>query len=250
MKPQLRLFRPKPSLNLSSAIRGFTITTNSSISAAAAAAAALTEEEVTQINAVVPRLCSSNRLKDAVNLISAALFTANPPLNSLPLSDLVNRLAQEPDLTHPMHFLNALKYSTETLNPILIQIVEMFVSSFFRNGDPKKALKIFQWLSRPDFPGGVAKDSEIYAVFVDGFCKNGMILDSVRVLRVMASENVVVGSEVRVCVYRGLLREARVREALELNAALDRCNLGNGSGDSCSKEVVELLDRMIANWIE
>ncbi|KAI3463544.1 hypothetical protein Pfo_020207 [Paulownia fortunei] len=250
MAEKLRIFHRKPFLNFSSrslAIREVetctTTTTNSS--------AALTEEEVKQINAVIPRLCSSNHLKEAIHLISAALSTANPPLSSLPLSSLINRLALEPDLTHLMHLLNALKYNPSTGKPlVLVPIAKMFVSSFFQKGQPKRAVKIFQWVSRPDFPGGVAEDLEFYAVLIDGFCKNGMILDSLRVLRVMASENLVVGSEVGMWVYRGLLREARVREALELNAALDSGTLGSDGGTFGSKEVVDLLDRMTANWVE
>ncbi|PIN11774.1 hypothetical protein CDL12_15621 [Handroanthus impetiginosus] len=223
----------------------------STTATAANSSAALTEDEVEQINAVIPRLCSSNHLKDAINLISAALSTANPPLKSLPLSSLINRLALEPDLTYPMHFLNALKYNPSSGNPIvLIPIAKMFASIFFKMDRPHKALKIFQWVSRPDFPGGVAMDLEFYAVLIDGFCKNGMILDALRVLRVMSSENLVVGSGVRNWVYRGLLRDARVGEALELKAALDSCTLGSDDGAFCRSEVVDLLDRMISNWVE
>lgn len=126
----------------------------------------------------------------------------------------------------------------------------MFLSSFFEKGQPKRAVKIFQWVARPDFPVGAAVDLDIYAGLVDGFCWNGMILESLRVLRVMARENLVIGDEIRVCVYRGLLREARVREALELNAALCRCTPGNDGGTFASEEMMNLLDRMIANWVE
>ncbi|KAL0397211.1 UNVERIFIED_CONTAM: hypothetical protein Scaly_0169500 [Sesamum calycinum] len=189
---KLRMFQRKLSLNLSSpsvAIRNFQISTT----AATESSAGLTEEEVKQINAVVPRLCSSNHLKEAIQLIAAAVSTANPPLNALPLSILINRLALEPDLTHHMHLLNALKFNPNTGNPfVLIPIAKML----------------------------------------------------------MASENLVVGNDVRMCVYRGLLREARVREALELNAALDDCALGSDGGAFGSKEVVDLLDRMIASWVE
>ncbi|KAL0425210.1 UNVERIFIED_CONTAM: hypothetical protein Sradi_1055800 [Sesamum radiatum] len=246
---KLRMFQRKLSLNLSSpsvSIRNFQISTT----AATESSAGLTEEEVKQINGVVPRLCSSNHLKEAIQLIAAAVSTANPPLNALPLSILINRLALEPDLTHHMHLLNALKFNPNTGNPfVLIPIAKMFVSSFFEKGHPKKAVKMFQWVSRPDFPGGVANDSGFYAVLIDGFCKSGMILDALRVFRLMASENLVVGNDVRMCVYRGLLREARVNEALELNAALDYCARGDG-GAFGSKEVVDLLDRMIASWVE
>ncbi|KAL0429664.1 UNVERIFIED_CONTAM: hypothetical protein Sradi_0592400 [Sesamum radiatum] len=246
---KLRMFHRKLFLNLFSpsvAIGNFQISTT----AATESSAGLTEE-VKQINAVVPRLCSSNHLKEAIQLISTALSTANPPLNALPLSILINRLALEPDLTYHMHLLNALKFNPNTGNPfVLIPIAKMFVSSFFEKGHPEKAVKMFQWVSRPDFPGGVANDSDFYAVLIDGFCKSGMILDALRVLRLMVSENLVVGNDVGMWVYRGLLREARVREALELNATFDCCAVGSDGGAFGSKEVVDLLDRMIASWVD
>lgn len=246
---KLRFFHRNPSLKILSPLsaprQSKTYTTTSTTGAA------LTEEEVNQINALIPRLCDSDHLKEAVKLISAALSTANPPLASLPVSSLINRLASEPDLTHPMHLLNSLKHNPNASNPaILIPIVKMLLSSCFGNGQPKKAVKIFQWVARPDFPFCAAADLDVYAGLVDGFCMNGMILESLRVLRVMASENLVIGDEIRLYVYKGLLMEARVREALELNAALGRCTLGSDGGTSGSEEVMDLLDKMIANWVE
>ncbi|KAL8496611.1 hypothetical protein ACS0TY_020343 [Phlomoides rotata] len=47
-------------------------------------------------------------------------------------------------------------------------------------------------------------------------------------------------------IYRGLLRESRVREALELNAALGRGTPGSDGGTFGSNAVVDLLDKMIA----
>lgn len=126
----------------------------------------------------------------------------------------------------------------------------MVVSSLFENGQPKRAVKVFQWVARPDFPGGAAADLDLYAVLVDGFCRNGMMLESLRVLRVMAGEDLVIGDEIRVRVYRGLLREARVREALELNAELGSCSPGSDGGTPVSEKLVHLLDQMIANWVE
>ncbi|KAL6494425.1 hypothetical protein OROGR_031225 [Orobanche gracilis] len=212
--------------------------------------ASLTEEELKQINDVVPSLCSSNHLKEAVQLISAALSTENPPLSLLPLSVLIKTLVPEHHLTHTMHLLNSLKYNSRENTLILLFIAKMFISHFFQNGHPKAALKIFQWVSRPDFPGGLTDDLEFYAILIDGFCRNWMILDALRVLRVMASGDLMIGSEIRMWVYRGLLREARVKEALDLNAALGCGTLRSDGGILDSKEVVGLLERMIAEWVD
>ena len=72
-----------------------------------------------------------------------------------------------------------------------------------------------------------------------------MVFESLKVLRAMAAaEN---GGATAACsglgkvVCRGLLREARVREAVELSDALE--------GDE-AKKVLELLDRIIEDWTE
>lgn len=126
----------------------------------------------------------------------------------------------------------------------------MFISYSFETKQHKKALKIFHWVSRPDFPGGLVRDSEFYSVLVHGFCNNDILLEGLRVLRVMVSENLVVGDDVRMFIYRGLLREARIRDAMELNETLC-CVYASGAGDSETvKKVVDLLDCLIDNWFQ
>ncbi|CAI9782637.1 unnamed protein product [Fraxinus pennsylvanica] len=82
-----------------------------------------------------------------------------------------------------------------------------------------------------DFPGGLVMDFEFYSVMVDGFCNKDILLEGLRVLRVMVSENLVVevGDNIRVFIYRGLLREARIRDAMELNETLC-CVYASGGG--------------------
>lgn len=200
----------------------------------------LTPEEITQINLLIPRLCSKNHLKEATGLITAALLT-NPPLHSLPLSIFIQRLAEEPDLTQSMYFLNKMKH-TPKIHTFLNLVTRTLVDSYFQKGQPKWALKIFHWVSRNDFPGGVI-DVGFYALLIKGFCKYNMVLEALMVLRVIVSENLVVGDDVRVCVYRGLLREARIREAQELNKAWKMESEGN-------KNLMEILDHIISSWVE
>ncbi|XP_059285221.1 uncharacterized protein LOC132038586 [Lycium ferocissimum] len=202
----------------------------------------LTQEEITQINLLIPRLCSSNHLKEAANLISTAFLT-NPSLESLSISIFIHRLSLEHDLTQSMYFLNSLKYTPKTQS-FLLPICKMLVSLYFREREAKKALKIFHWVSRPDFPCVV--DYGFCAVLVNGFCKNDMVVEGLKVLRVMVFGNLKVGGEVRMLVYRSLLREARIKEAQELNEAL-KCVV---NGDKGNEEVVALLDSIISNWIE
>nr|XP_009772607.1 PREDICTED: uncharacterized protein LOC104222965 isoform X1 [Nicotiana sylvestris]XP_016509262.1 PREDICTED: uncharacterized protein LOC107826749 [Nicotiana tabacum] len=202
----------------------------------------LNQEELTQINLLIPRLCSSHHLKEAANLITTAFLT-NPSLESLSLSIFIHRLSLEPDLTQPMYFLNRLKYTPKTQS-FLIPICKKLVSLYFRDRQAKKALKIFHWVSRPDFPCVV--DYGLCALFVNGFCKNGMVVEGLKVLRMMVVGNLKVGDEVRMCVYRSLLREARIKEAQELNEALKCAE----NGDKGNEEVVALLDSVISDWIE
>lgn len=142
-----------------------------------------------------------------------------------------------------MYFLNRLKYTPKTQS-FLIPICKKLVSLYFRDRQAKKALKIFHWVSRPDFPCVV--DYGLCALFVNGFCKNGMVVEGLKVLRMMVVGNLKIGDEVRMCVYRSLLREARIREAQELNKALKCAE----NGDKGNEEVVALLDGIISDWIE
>ncbi|XP_049385489.1 uncharacterized protein LOC125849447 [Solanum stenotomum] len=206
------------------------------------AATSLTQEELTQINLLIPRLCSSNHLKEVSNLITTAFLT-NPSLESISVSIFIHRLSLEPDLTQPMYFLNRLKYTPKTQS-FLLPICKMLVSLYFRNREATKGLKIFHWVSRPDFPCPV--DYGLCAILVNGFCKNDMVVEGLKVLRMMVVGDLKVGGEVRMWVYRSLLREARIKEAQELNEALKCVE----NGEKGNEEVVALLDNIISNWIE
>ncbi|CAN4078508.1 unnamed protein product [Withania somnifera] len=215
---------------------------SSSSSSPTTADISLTQEELTQINLLIPRLCSSNHLKEAANLITTAFLT-NPSLESLSLSIFIHRLSQEPDLTQSMYFLNRLKYTPKTQS-FLLPICKMLVSLYFRNREAKKVLKIFHWVSRSDFPCPV--DYELCAILVNGFCKNGMVVEGLKVLRMIVVGKLKVGGEVRMWVYRGLLREARIKEAQDVNEVL-KCVENGDKGD---EEVVAFLDTIISNWTE
>lgn len=79
-----------------------------------------------------------------------------------------------------------------------------------------------------------------------------MVLEALKVVRAMVAANVVPCGDLRKRVYRGMLWEARIREAMELNEAVGW--LGNGDendeGDAGARKVLALLDHMIANWTE
>ena len=75
-----------------------------------------------------------------------------------------------------------------------------------------------------------------------------MVFEALRVLREMVGVNLVPGRDLGKWVYRGLLREARIREAMELNEALGL--VWDVSGDEAMKKVLGLLDHLIGNWTE
>lgn len=79
---------------------------------------------------------------------------------------------------------------------------------------------------------------------MEGFCRLGRMLDALIAVKEMVSDRITPASETRVTIYRGLLQQARVDEAQELDPALMVIEQsGEGFGD-----VLKLLDRIIKNW--
>lgn len=88
----------------------------------------------------------------------------------------------------------------------------------------------------------------MYGILVNGLCMLGLVLEALKVLRDMVDVGFVPGNRLRKRVYRSLLREARVREAMELDKVLCGC-FEDGNGEAI-KKVIGLLDSMIGNWTE
>ncbi|XP_041027386.1 pentatricopeptide repeat-containing protein At1g52620-like [Juglans microcarpa x Juglans regia] len=213
-------------------------------SEAASSIATLTQEELTKINLLLPRLCLSNHLPTAIHLTITALLT-NPPPKSLSLSILVDSLTSEPDMALPMSLLTRLKHSPAA-HPYLTPINTLLIASYFRKHKPKEALKVFNWMVRPGSP--CVLDEKVCGILVNGFCRNGMILEALKVLRAMVGVNLVPERGFGNWVYRGLLREARIGEALELNEALG--SIKEIGGDVAVKNVGKVLDHMISIWTD
>ncbi|XP_059440109.1 pentatricopeptide repeat-containing protein At4g11690-like [Corylus avellana] len=205
----------------------------------------LTQEELTKINLLLlPRLCLSNHLPTAIHLTSTVLLT-NPPPKSLSLSILVDSLTSQPDMSLPMSLLTHLKHNPAA-HSHLIHITTMLIASYFKKYKPKEALKVFNWMVRPGSP--CVLDEKVCGILVYGFCKQGMVLEALKVLRAMLGVNLVPGRDLGTWVYRGLLREARIKEALELNEALGLVK--DVGGDEAVKKALGLLDHMIALWTD
>lgn len=201
----------------------------------------LTPEELKQVNLLLPRLCESDHLHEAIRLVDTVLL-ANPPLNSISLPILIDRLSQQPCMTHSMSLLNRLKHNPNTSHSLL-HISKLLTASYLRKKRFKEAMKILNWMWRPDSPCAV--DAVLYGVVVKGLCRNYRTVEALGVVKKMVEEKVVVGGELRDWVYRSLLREARIREAMELNEALG-CDL---VGDEEQlQRVVGLLDRIMCEW--
>lgn len=81
---------------------------------------------------------------------------------------------------------------------------------------------------------------------IGGFCKLERMLEVLRVVGEMARDDVIVGEDMRELVYRGLLQEARIDEAKELDLVL-RSLEENCSGDGFEK-AREMLNRLIGEW--
>ncbi|GLT49227.1 hypothetical protein SLA2020_227990 [Shorea laevis] len=201
---------------------------------------ALTPEELTKINLLIPRLCLSNHLTTAIQLTTTALM-ANPCPKSFSFSILIHSLTLQPDLKLPMSLLNRLKH-TPRAHSCLAPITTLLITSYLKKGSPKDALKVYNWILRPESPCMVEKT--VYGVLVGEFCRTGLVLEGLSVLRDMVKVNLRPGEGLRERIFRSLLREARIREALELKEALS--HLSN-STDGVEK-VLNLLDLLIRNW--
>ncbi|KAH7569727.1 hypothetical protein JRO89_XS06G0256900 [Xanthoceras sorbifolium] len=147
-----------------------------------------------------------------------------------------------------MSLLTKLRHTPQA-HPSVAPICTLLVSSYVKKGRPRDALKVYGWMLRPDSPcDGVEKQKAVFHVLVGGLCREGMVVEALGVLRDMVRGGlVVVGGGLRERVFRSLLREARVREARELDAALEV--VGNG-GDGGLEKLLNLLDQMIASWTE
>ncbi|CAI0546308.1 unnamed protein product [Linum tenue] len=207
----------------------------------------LTDEEITKINLLIPRLCLSNtnHLPTAIQLMTTALLT-NPPLQSLSLSIFIHSLTSEPDMAKPMSVLTVLRHNPSA-HAHLSPTASMLVSSYMRRKRPKEALKVYHWMLRPGSACKVGKD--VYGVLVYGFCNLGLVLDSLKVLRDMVDEGLLPGNGLRRIVKRSLLWEARVCEAVELDTALSACYTEGAAGEFYTK-LLNLLDSLIGNWRE
>ncbi|KAK2635034.1 hypothetical protein Ddye_029826 [Dipteronia dyeriana] len=211
----------------------------------------LTQQEIYEINLLIPRLCLTNNINTATHLTVTALMAANPPPKSLSLSILVHSLTSQPDLTLPMSLLTKLRHTPQA-HPSLTPICTLLVSSYVKKGRPKDALKVYGWMLRPGSPcdDGMEKQQKqkaLFHVLVGGLCREGMVFEALRILKDMVSGGLVVSGGLRERVFRSLLREAKVKEAQELDAALEFFGDGGGEG---LKKVLDLLDRMIVSWTE
>ncbi|XP_038689070.1 pentatricopeptide repeat-containing protein At1g06580-like [Tripterygium wilfordii] len=207
----------------------------------------LTQHELNKINLLLPRLClanNNNHLHTATNLTVAALLT-NPPSNSISFSFLIHSLTSLPDLTLSKSLLNRLKHSPPT-HPHLTPITTKLIASFLKKGRPMEALKVYNWMIRSGFPCKV--EPVVFGVLVNGFCEKELLLEALKVLKDMTELGFAPNPKLRERVFRSLLREARIREAQQLNEGLRDC-VEDGGGEGL-KKVIVLLDQIIANWTE
>lgn len=106
-------------------------------------------------------------------------------------------------------------------------------------------MKVFNWMTRPDSPAD--PDCKFYAIAAGGFCRYGMLLESLKAVRLTVGSGFVPGLNLRTRVYRALLRVAMIKEAQELSEAFLGCI---GNGEEGGTKVVALLDNMISSWVE
>ncbi|KAJ6852400.1 uncharacterized protein M6B38_255505 [Iris pallida] len=199
----------------------------------------LTPEELSEIHSLTHRLCDANRLHDAVRLLDASLL-ALPSPSSLPVPVLVDRLSSDPSLAPSMSLLTSLRHNPNALpSSALPSCSALLLSSFLRKRRFAHAWKLFSWFLRGDGDSPCRPHDEMYRIAVAGFCAGWRAREGVRAAREMVRDGLGVGEEERRWLRRSLLREARVDEALEVDAAV-------AAGDG--EEIGRLLDRIIRDW--
>ncbi|KAG6791460.1 hypothetical protein POTOM_000581 [Populus tomentosa] len=120
----------------------------------------------------------------------------------------------------------------------------MLITSYIKKKRPKEALKVYNWMLRPGSPCKVEKI--VFCVLVNGLCEIGWVLEGLKVLKDMVSVGFLPIGGLKERVYRSLLSEARVKEAVELDKAL--CDCFEDVGGEGDKKVIDLLDSLIRNW--
>ncbi|KAJ6428549.1 hypothetical protein OIU84_023883 [Salix udensis] len=123
-------------------------------------------------------------------------------------------------MTTPMSLLTILRHTPQA-HSHLSPINTMLITSYIKKKRPKEALKVYNWMLRPGSPCKVEKI--VYCVLVNGLCETGWVLEGLKVLKDMVSVGFLPVGRLKERVYRSLLREARVREAVELDKALCDC---------------------------
>ncbi|KAI0507174.1 hypothetical protein KFK09_013295 [Dendrobium nobile] len=236
---------PTPFSKLPSLLLHTTFSTAPSPSPPPESTTILSDHELSEVRQLLPALCDAGHPLDAVRLLAAALL-ADPPLSSLPLADLADRLTSFPDMSASMALLTTLRFHPR--RPCPLPFCSLIISSYFRRRRLREAAKVFAWLCRIDSP--CRPDMEIYRIAVRGFCEGGRALEAVRVVKEMARDGMLPTEEIRILLCLVLLREARVQEGLDFDDAVRKAGEGDGGDGDGIAGVTELLDRIIKDWEE
>ncbi|XP_020976611.1 uncharacterized protein LOC107639096 [Arachis ipaensis] len=212
----------------------------------------LTQQQLSNLNHLLPRLLSQpDHLPTALRLTSAVLHTTTP-LHALPLSPLIHSLTSHPDTSPTFSLLTRLRHAPQ-IHHHISPIALMLLTSYFNNRMCKPALAVFRWLRRPDSPSPPTR--QVYEVVVEGLCRNGFVFEGLSAARdmVVAGEGVASScGGLREWIYRGMLKEARVEDAVELNDAIlgfEKCG-GSDDEEESKERVLAVLERVIARWNE
>ncbi|KAG9439590.1 hypothetical protein H6P81_019755 [Aristolochia fimbriata] len=235
----------RPHLLCNSISSSAVATTRSEGPASTARPTRITSDDLAQINILIPRLCESNNFREAIRVFVTSLLL-NPPLDSLPLPFLIQRLSSDPQTAPPFALLTALHRTGPYCHYALPRATRLLVAAYLKDRRHREATKVFDWTLRRGLRG--VPDAETYRVLIRGMAMGGKMMETVRVLRWMVNAGLSVEAELRDVVVDSLLREARVREASEMGEALRRL----ADGDDEVQSVVKFIDQMLrdSDWRE
>ncbi|KAL6842563.1 hypothetical protein ACP4OV_027407 [Aristida adscensionis] len=211
---------------------------------AAAAAAALptskppreplSPSELDAVSALLPRLLSAGHVPAAGRLLSAALLLPGS-LDRLPFPSLAAHLASLPTLSPAFALLTALRHHPARPSPL--PLAAPLLDRLLALRRARDAASVLRWLCRPDSPR--RPDAATYAAAVVGLCRLEDPRGALAALREMAADGFQASPELREAVRDAMLQDARIEEAWALEEAMRRPE---------TREVVELVDKLLAEW--
>ncbi|ERN14920.1 uncharacterized protein LOC18443199 [Amborella trichopoda] len=173
---------------------------------------------------------------------------ANSSIESLStIQSLVQRLCEEPNLAQTMALITKLKHIRCLKKDDFLSLNKLLIVEYFGRRRFKEGMKLFGRLCGEDSKW--APDYSLCEEVIKGCYRWPMGFEALRVVRFMVGNSAIPGPDSWGLVLRCLLREARVREAQELNEAFVGCvHKEGGTLVNGLEKLAKVIDRVLNDW--